>query len=58
MRPLIAPFRMIRARATYHQHDGRELLSAILAGVFGLLAAFVEFVAAAIAAVRMSGASA
>ena len=55
---LIAPFRMIRARATHHQHDGGELLAAILAGVFGLLAAFVEFMATAIAAIRMSGASA
>ena len=55
MRPFVCAFGVVHALPSGHNHDVGEFLSAILAGVFLLLAAFVELVTAFVAAVRMTG---
>ena len=55
MRPFVCAFGVVYALLSGHYHDIRELLAAILAGVFLLFAAFVELVTAFVAAVRMTG---
>lgn len=52
----VRAFRVAGARGGGHQHYGREGAAAVLAGVLGLLGAFVEFVIAFVDSVRMSGA--
>lgn len=56
MTALITSFWMIRTGATYHLHNRGECVTAVFAGVLGFLCAFIEFVAASVAAVGMAGA--
>lgn len=55
MIPFIASFRMSRAWGSTHLEDGVELMTAILAGVFGFLRTLIEFVRALVCAIGMTG---
>ena len=58
MRPFVHALRMIHALPAYHDHDAGELLAAIFADVFFLLATFIELVATFMGTVRMTRTSA
>lgn len=53
MSALVAAFRMIGTSGRGHQHNGIELMSAILADVLTFLATFIKFVAAFMATARV-----
>lgn len=53
---LVHSFRMMRTGAAHHQHDGAELMSAVLAEIGAFLSALIQFVIAAMAAVGVTGA--
>ena len=54
---LVCAVGMVGAGAAHHHHDGGKLFAAVLAGVRGLLGAFVELVAASVGAVGVARAS-
>ena len=54
---LVCAVGVVGAGAAHHHHDGWELLAAVLAGVRGLLGAFVGLVAASVGAVGVALAS-
>ena len=53
---LVHSFGMMRTGATHHQHDGVELMSAVLAEIGAFLSALIQFVVAAVTAVGVAGA--
>lgn len=57
MGAFVCTFGMVDALSSDHHHDAGKLFPAILAGVFFLLRAFVQFVTAFVGAVGMAGAS-
>jgi len=53
---LVHSLGMMRTGAAHHQHDGVELMTAVLAEIGAFLSALIQFVVAAVAAVGVTGA--